>query len=295
MITLITAAVVVLAGIVCYGAARVFGWSRWRAARQRVRGRLDEGRISSGTEFVNFAELEGLPPVVANYFRAALLEGQPMVTGAHLQHQGTFNAGQKRDQWKPFRSDQRVVTQRPGFDWDACIRMLPGLPVRVRDAYVAGEGILQASILGLITVANLRSSRDLAEGELMRFLAESAWYPTALLPSQGIQWREADERSAYATLRDGDVSVTLLFTFGEDGLIDTVRAESRGRMVGDKVIPTPWQGRFWNYTELGGMQVPLNGEVSWLIADSPKPYWRGHITRLVFDHVSRGNSSVMDS
>jgi hypothetical protein len=35
-----------------------------------------------------------------------------------------------------------------------------------------------------------------------------------------------------ATLEDGDVSVTLLFRFGEDGLIDIGRAEARGRLVG---------------------------------------------------------------
>ena len=40
----------------------------------------------------------------------------------------------------------------------------------------------------------------MAEGELMRFLAEAAWYPTALLPSQGVRWQGADERSAFATL-----------------------------------------------------------------------------------------------
>lgn len=61
--------------------------------------------------------------------------------------------------------------------------MLPGLPARVHDAYVAGEGILHASLLGLFTVADLRGTDYIAEGELMRFFAEAAWYPTALLPS----------------------------------------------------------------------------------------------------------------
>lgn len=33
--------------------------------------------------------------------------------------------------------------------------MMPGLKVRVHDAYVAGEGILHAAILGLFTVVEL--------------------------------------------------------------------------------------------------------------------------------------------
>ena len=65
---------------------------------------------------------------------------------------------------------------------------MPGLVVRVHDAYAAGEGMLHAALFGLFTVADLRGTRDIAEGELIRFLAETAWYPTALLPGQGVRW-----------------------------------------------------------------------------------------------------------
>jgi len=47
-------------------------------------------------------------------------------------------------------------------------------PVRVHDAYIAGEGILQPAILGLFTLINLRGGGDVAQGELMRFFAEAA-------------------------------------------------------------------------------------------------------------------------
>ncbi len=87
---------------------------------------------------------------------------------------------------------------------------MPGLPVRVHDAYVAGEGILHASLLGLFPVVDMRGTSDVAEGELMRFFAEAAWYPTALLPSQGVRWEAVDDNSAYATLTEGDISVSAL-------------------------------------------------------------------------------------
>jgi hypothetical protein len=165
--------------------------------------------------------------------------------------------------------------------------MLPGVPVRVHDAYVSGEGILHASVLGLFTVVDMRGTGDVAEGELMRFFAEAAWYPTALLPSQGVRWEAKDDRSAYATLQEGDIPLTMLVTFNEEGLINTVHAESRGRTVGDEVVPTPWQGRFWNYEERDGMRVPLDGEVAWLPPEGPKPYWRGHITDIHYRFARR--------
>jgi hypothetical protein len=42
-----------------------------------------------------------------------------------------------------------VITRRPGFDWDARVAIMPGVPVRVHDAYIAGRGTLHAAVFGL--------------------------------------------------------------------------------------------------------------------------------------------------
>ena len=89
-------------------------------------------------------------------------------------------------------------------------------------------GSLQAAILGLFTVADVQGNGDIARGELMRYFAEAAWYPTALLPSQGVLWAAVDDQSAEATLKDGSVEVTLLFRFDGHGLIRSVHADARG-------------------------------------------------------------------
>jgi hypothetical protein len=273
--------VVALVAVLPIG-AWIYGAYRWNSETQGLRARLDAARVLVRPQTVNFRELEGMPAPVQRYFRVVLEGGQPMVAGVRVRHEGTFNMSQTKEQWKPFTSDQKVVAQRPGFDWNGRVAMMPGLPVRVHDAYVAGEGTLHASLLGLFSVVDMRGTSDVAEGELMRFFAEAAWYPTALLPSQGVRWEAVDDHSAYATLEEGDISITMLVTFNEEGLIDTVRAEARGRAVGGEVVPTPWQGRFWNYRERAGMQVPLDGEVAWLLPEGEKPYWRGHITEISY-------------
>jgi hypothetical protein len=186
----------------------------WNKETAALRSALDAAQQPPAPPLVDFRELDGLPAPVQRYFRLVLREGRPMVAGARLQHEGSFNMVEGTDAWKPFTSEQQVVTRRPGFDWDGRIAMLPGVTARVHDAYVAGEGRLHASLLGLITVADLRGTQGIAEGELMRFMAEAAWYPTALLPSQGVSWDAIDGRSARATLADGALCASVLTNRG---------------------------------------------------------------------------------
>lgn len=280
MLKIVLIVVIVLAGVVAAAAGLgAFLWSRETA---QLRAGLAAAQLPPAPQRVDFKELDHLPAPVQRYLRTVLKEGQPLVAGAGLRHTGSFNTGEEFAAWKSFSSEQQVTTRRPGFDWDGRIAMLPGLTVRVHDAYVAGEGRLHAAVLGLISVADLRDRGGLAEGELMRFLAEAAWYPTALLPSQGVHWEAIDARSARATLADGAVRVALVFRFNEQGLIDTVEAAARGRSVGKRIVPTPWQGRFWHYQQRAGMLVPQDGEVAWLLPDGARPYWRGHLTDIAY-------------
>ena len=262
----------------------LIGAYRWRVRTGELWARLESGRAPVRPLTVDFRELAGLPEPVQRYFRTALQEGRPLVSAVRVRHAGSFNMKESGERWSRLGSAQRVVTQRPGFVWDGRIDMLPGIAVRVHDAYVAGEGILHPALFGLIPLADLRDrGGPVSQGELMRFLAEAAWYPTALLPSQGVRWNPVDERSADATLIVDNLTLRLSFHFGSDNLIQSVSAESRGRTVGRRVVSTPWEARFADYEDRSGMRVPLSGEVAWLLPERRLPYWRGHITEVVYE------------
>jgi hypothetical protein len=229
------------------------------------------------------AELAGLPPVVQRYFRTVLTPGQPMITAVRVEHSGTFNVSTNGEKWRPFTSEQRVITRHPGFDWDARIQMVPGVEIRVHDAYIHGTGIMHAAFYGLFTMANLHGRSEMARGQLMRYFAEAAWYPTALLPSQGVTWHRVDDRSARATLSDPSFTLTLLIRFNSDDLIESVRADGRGRTVRGTIVTTPWEGHWRSYVQQDNMLIPMEGEVAWILEKGAKPYWRGRITSLVYE------------
>ncbi len=283
----------VAVGLSFYGA-----W-QWSAEMQLMDGKLEAGRIDAlqkeareetrekllpPTRY-DARELEGLPAPVQRYFHAVLKDGQPIISAVNIDLAGTFNLSPTGERWKPFTSRQRVTTRRPGFLWDATISMLPGVKVRVVDSYIAGHGLLHATIQGLFSMAEMHGQGEIARGEFMRWFAEVAWYPTALLPSQGVRWEAVDDRSANATVVDGPLTLTLLFRFNDAGPIGSFRAEARGGMVGDKMVMAPWEGTWSNYQWRHGVQVPFTGEVAWIRPEGRKPYFVGTVTSLTFEFL----------
>jgi hypothetical protein len=262
-----------------------YGSKRWTDTIRTLTGQLEAARIdepaqpSSPTRY-DARELEGLPAPVQRYFRAVLTGGQPIIAAATIELAGTINMSASAEQWKPFTSQQRVVTHRPGFLWDAQVNMFPGVPARVVDSYAAGQGRLIAKLLGLFTVASAHGGGEMARGEFMRWFAEAAWYPTALLPSQGVRWAAVDDASANATIVDGPLTLTLLFRFNEAGLIASVRAEARGAGVGKDMVMLPWDCALSDYQRQDGMLLPMTGEAAWMRPEGRKAYFVGHVRKL---------------
>lgn len=271
--------------LVAGGAGLVaFGSSRWASATQAQLALLDAASRpapAGQNTLYDARELEGLPVPVQRYFRAVLKDGQPLIASATFELAGTINMSDAGDNWKPFTSWQRAIVHRPGFLWNGSVALFPGISAHVHDSYITGVGRLHAAMLGLFTVAEVQGKGEIARGELMRFFAEMAWYPTALLPSQGVHWEAVDDRSAHATLVDGPVSLTLLFGFDEAGPITTVHADARGAGVGKDMVMLPCDCSLSNYELRHGMLVPTRGEV----AKGGKSYFVGDLTSLVYGYA----------
>ena len=183
--------------------------------------------------------------------------------------------------WGPFTATQDFRVKPAGFVWDARISMMAGIAVRVRDGFAGGRGAMHGAALGLITVVHQEGTGEIAVASLMRYLAEACWFPTALLPASGVVWAPVDDSTARATLTVGGASATVDFHFGADGLVSRVSA-LRPRAVGAGSVPTPWQGRWTEYGVLGGVKIPVAGEVEWQLPEGPQPYWRGRITSVEY-------------
>ena len=266
--------------LVAGGAGLVaLGNSRWASATQAQMALLEAARLPAPAGHYDAREIDGLPAPVQRYFRAVLKDGQPLIEAATFELAGTINMSETGENWKPFTSWQRAIVHRPGFLWNGRVAMLPGIAAHVHDSYIAGVGTLRAAMLGLFTVAEVQGGGEIARGELMRYFAEMAWYPTALLPSQGVRWEAVDDHSANATLVDGLINLTLLFRFDDADWITAIHADARGSGVGTDMVLLPWDCSVSNYQLRHGMMVPTRGAV----AKGSKPYFVGDLTSLVYE------------
>jgi hypothetical protein len=275
-----------------------FGLARWGDRRfsrrtRRLNERLEAGRLAPEVTRYRATELSGLPVPVQRYLRLALKADQPIIASVSVIHVGMFNMSQAVERWRPFTSIQNVMTRAPGFVWSGRISLFPGAVAFVTDAYVGGRGILRPTLLGLVSLGRNRSSDALDRAEMMRYLAEAAWYPTALLPSQGVTWVAIDESSADATIHDGHHAVTMLFRFDEFGMIESVSSEERPATEGSRMVMRPWRGCWTNYQKREGMRIPLNGEASWVCQGRKIPYWHGAIASVQYQFCDGHDAAVM--
>ncbi len=258
----------------------LLGSRRWRTRTAAAIARLHAEECAPAASY-DPAELGSLPAPVARYLRAVLPYGRPIPRRARLEWEGDFLLSPP-DGWAPFTAAQAVAIRPGGFVWDARVRMAPGVAVRVRDGFAHGRGSMRAEVMALLLVVSVEGTPEIATAALQRWLAEAVWYPAALLPSQGTEWAALDATSARATVRVAGVAASIDYHFGADGLVERLYAAERGRDVGGRSVPTPWEARVHSWGERGA-RVPLAGEVAWLLPEGRQAYWRGRLVGIAFE------------
>ena len=134
------------------------------------------------TRIYHEAQLAGLPAPVQRYFRHVLPDGQPYLRGLRLHHGGQFKTDLKKD-WIAMEGQQYITADPPGFIWQGTTRQF-----MARDEFVAGRGRLDVRLLGAVPIAG-GTGPAYDQGELLRWLVEITWLPTACCPATTLPGR----------------------------------------------------------------------------------------------------------
>lgn len=223
-----------------------------------------------------------LPDPIGRYLQRALSGVASPIRLARLVQRGTLRSDVSREGWMPFEAVHEADPIATRFHWDARIRIATLIHLRVQDSYADGIGAGRVRLLSLLTLASDRNTPELNSAALHRYLAESVWYPSALLPGSGVQWSAIDARRALATLNHGGNAVSLEFRFNAADEVESVYTPGRYQRVGKAYVRTPWEGHFADYVRHDGVRVPRRGEVGWYSDGRLGVIWRGEITRFDF-------------
>jgi hypothetical protein len=192
-----------------------------------------------------------------------------------LTQSGRMKRNLDGDAWMDFTATQTISTRACEFDWQAQAGPL-GM-VSARDALKNGEGQFDITALGFILIGRAEHTSALMRGELMRYLAELAWVPHAILLNTTLSWRVDDPDTLAVSAGAGEAACEVLLSLDTDGRIAGAYAHDRPRSAKAPFLPTPWRGRFSDYRHHNGLWLPFAGEVGWEINGKDVVYWQGRI------------------
>ena len=241
----------------------------------RFKARIEARRQAIVADQISAPPRQYAIPEIVRAFaeRSGARLGGPKVAIAHQRAEMRLAPNQK---FFPIEASQLSGTRDPGFVWEATARLAGIVPMRVIDSFAAGRGWLGVRIAGAIPMANATGPEN-DKGEMMRFLAEMAWNPDAILNMTALHWRQIDDRTVDVLSATKGGTATVRLRFDADGDLKGIEAEDRPYLVGGKSVPMRWIGRFRDYADFGSYRLPSYGEVAWVLPEGEFVYWRGRI------------------
>jgi hypothetical protein len=251
-------------------AAHLVSAARFRA---QVTGLVAE--IVEGPETVSHTDL---PPKIRRFAEGNIGENAGPFRAQRITQEAEFRQGPEAA-WGPMPATQHIGLGAAGFVWDARSpgQLLPRFTVI--DAYVNGTGLLRANLAGSLPVARA-TGPVIDRSEAMRYLAELAWAPDAILGNPDIIWAEREDGSVEAALDTGAGRVSVAYEFDGNGDIVGITGQRPDTAEDGTVFTREWRGSFSGYDWVGGRRIPLRGEVGYVENGAFWPYWRGEITGL---------------
>jgi hypothetical protein len=240
------------------------------------------GKTASGGEDVGVVTakaLAPLPPPVRRWLEGAGVVGKPIPRTVRLKQRGALRIAPDKDPVQA-TAHQYFRVDEPEFIWSVRLRMMHVLPVVGRDTYRFGRGRMLIKLAALFPVVDAADEK-IDQGALLRFLAETAWFPAAAL-SPYIHWEPIDATTAKATMTYGGVSGSGVFSFDREGRFLGLTAK-RYFGGGADAKKQRWEITVKEWNTLDGCRVPVRGAVRWKLPEGEFTFYRWQVTALEYD------------
>ena len=224
----------------------------------------------------SYSQLQSLPEPVQRYFRHVIKEGQPYVSYARLTHNGQFKTAPGKN-WVNIKGEQYFTTVKPGFIWKGSTSVFTA-----NDQYISNRGKLTISLFSVFKIAGGEGEKY-DQGELLRWLAESVWFPTNLLPNENLQWKPVDMHHAHLVFTYKGLSLQYLVTFNDK---DEIAQLETKRYMNEKSLET-WIGKVSDYGVKNGMMIPFSIEAIYKLKEGDYSYAKFKVMKIEYNVPER--------
>lgn len=234
-------------------------------------------KVHHSAHSVGRHDYASLPSPVSNFFSQIFSENQRTIRFAHIKHTGRFRQ-RPDDDWYPVRGNAHYAGDEPGFVWKGKFSKKTA-----HLTYLNGQG--ESFLKFFDSIPLLESSgKETSISLLVRYLMEAIWFPTALLPINGVQWTPVDAHSARMTLRNHGISVAVTVFFDENGLISQMETYDKFRDFKNHFEKSRFIMKCSNYRESDGIKIPMNLQFIWALPEGDFQYGEFEIKSIRYEY-----------
>jgi hypothetical protein len=211
------------------------------------------------TEILTKNDMQHLPEPVKKYIRYAGFVGKEKITNVFLKANGQIRSSEKSG-WMQFTSEQYNFFENPfrAF-YIRAVKM--GVPAVGLHLYKNEEATMVIKLLNLFKVVDAKGP-EMNQAETVTVLNDMCFMAPGSLISKNITWETMDAGQVKATFTNGQITISAILTFDEEGKLVNFLSFDRFETSDGKIyINNPWETPVKEYRKIGDYYLPSKADV----------------------------------
>jgi hypothetical protein len=212
----------------------------------------------SGIEILSENDITHLPEPVKRYIRVTGFMGKEKISSFYLKASGKIRSSEKSG-WMQFASEQYNFFINPfrAF-YIRAVKM--GIPAVGLHLYKNETATMVIKMLNLFTVVDAKGP-EMNQGETVTVLNDMCFMAPGSLISKQISWENISNKQVKATFSNGNISVSAILTFDDDGKLVNFLSNDRFETNGKVYTNNPWETPVKEYRNFGEYYLPSKADV----------------------------------
>ena len=270
--------------VILISALVALGTIRFKGMVQKESEGLLQNILLNDASVIAETDVTELPANVQKWIQNAGVMGKEKIVSVRLRQKGQMKT-KPNGKWMRFTAAQYFDVLKPAFVWSTEVEFMPWVKLMGRDKFTNGSGEMIIKLAGLFPVAQAGDNQKINSGTMIRYLAETVWFPSAAL-NDYIHWEPLNTLTSKATFELHGQTVSGVFRFTEKGDITSFEAKRFYGADQDAELET-WAVKLDEYKSFEGIRIPTQCEVIWKLEEGDFHWLNFTITDLEYNNLHR--------